>query len=53
MLENILKKKFVLHKVNVKCSKCEAQIDELPFEPAPDRPVYCRECNNKRKNIKI
>ena len=42
-------KKFEMHQVDVKCSECGAQITELPFEPAPDRPVYCRECNYKRK----
>lgn len=32
-----------------KCSECDAQITELPFEPAPDRPIYCRDCwRNKR-----
>ena len=41
--------KFELHKVDVKCSECGTQISELPFVPDPERPVYCRECNNKRK----
>lgn len=32
-----------------KCSDCD-QETEVPFEPDPDRPVYCRECYAKRKN---
>ena len=49
-MEQTQSKKFVLHKVDCKCSECGIQINELPFEPSPNRPVYCRECNNKRKN---
>ena len=48
MLENRFEKRE-MKKVDVKCSECGVQITELPFEPAPDRPVYCRECNYKRK----
>ena len=29
---------------NWKCSECGKEITELPFEPAPDRPIYCRDC---------
>lgn len=33
------------------CSKC-GEIEEIPFEPRPDRPVYCGRCyramNEKR-----
>jgi len=32
-----------------KCSECGAEITELPFEPAADRPIYCRECWAKRR----
>lgn len=32
-----------------KCSECGAAITELPFEPAPDRPIYCRECWAKKR----
>jgi len=31
-------------KGNWKCAECGKEITELPFEPAPDRPIYCREC---------
>ena len=33
-----------------KCSECGAAITELPFEPAPDRPIYCRDCWSKRRS---
>lgn len=32
-----------------KCSECGVAITELPFEPAPDRPIYCRECWSKKR----
>jgi len=32
-----------------KCSECGKEITELPFEPSPDRPVYCRECWSKKR----
>lgn len=35
---------------NWKCSECGAEINELPFEPAPDRPIYCRECWSRKRN---
>lgn len=31
------------------CSECGAKITELPFEPAPDRPIYCKECWRKKR----
>jgi CxxC-x17-CxxC domain-containing protein len=33
-----------------KCSECGTSITELPFEPAPDRPIYCRDCWSKKRN---
>jgi len=34
---------------NWTCSECGTAITELPFEPAQDRPIYCRDCwRNKR-----
>ncbi|HLC80283.1 hypothetical protein J4417_01750 [Candidatus Woesearchaeota archaeon] len=36
-----------MHKVV--CSDC-GQESEVPFKPAEGRPVYCRECFQKRKN---
>ena len=34
------------------CSKCGDQC-EVPFKPAPDRPIYCRKCWAKRRKRKI
>ncbi|MEZ5336200.1 MAG: CxxC-x17-CxxC domain-containing protein [Methanolobus sp.] len=41
-----------MHKAT--CSDC-GQETEVPFKPAEDRPVYCRECsrNTDLKDIKI
>ncbi|OGZ67370.1 MAG: hypothetical protein A3C58_03720 [Candidatus Staskawiczbacteria bacterium RIFCSPHIGHO2_02_FULL_34_10] len=36
-------------KGNWKCGECGVEITELPFEPAPDRPIYCRECWSKKR----
>jgi CxxC-x17-CxxC domain-containing protein len=34
---------------NLKCEACGKDIEELPFLPlTSSRPVYCRECNQKR-----
>jgi len=33
-----------------KCADCGEEITELPFEPSPDRPIYCKECWIKRRN---
>lgn len=32
-----------------KCADCGKEITELPFTPAPDRPIYCKECWLKRR----
>ena len=32
----------------VVCAECGKET-EVPFEPKNDRPVYCRDCFNKRK----
>ncbi|MBU1102734.1 hypothetical protein KJ853_03720 [Patescibacteria group bacterium] len=34
---------------NWTCADCGAQITELPFKPAEDRPVYCRDCHQKHR----
>jgi len=31
------------------CADCGAKITELPFQPSPDRPIYCRDCHAKRR----
>ena len=33
-----------------KCSECKKEITELPFEPAPDRPLYCRDCWSQKRS---
>jgi CxxC-x17-CxxC domain-containing protein len=35
--------------MNLKCADCSVDIKELPFQPSTDRPVYCRDCNKKRR----
>ncbi|MEK7147727.1 MAG: CxxC-x17-CxxC domain-containing protein [Patescibacteria group bacterium] len=32
------------------CSECSAKITELPFQPSPDRPIFCRECWMKKRD---
>ena len=36
-------------KGNWNCADCGTEITELPFEPSPDRPIYCRDCWSKRR----
>ena len=33
-----------MHQGNWQCSECGKEITELPFEPAQDRPIFCRDC---------
>jgi len=33
---------------NWKCSKCGAEITQLPFEPSGDLPIYCSNCHRER-----
>lgn len=35
--------------LDLKCADCGKAIEELPFEPTSDRPVYCGDCNRKRR----
>ena len=35
--------------LNLKCADCGTEITELPFEPTSARPVYCGDCNRKRR----
>jgi CxxC-x17-CxxC domain-containing protein len=30
------------------CSNCNAAIEELPFKPTSDRPLFCRDCHRQR-----
>ncbi|MAF89433.1 MAG: hypothetical protein CL963_02905 [Euryarchaeota archaeon] len=36
-----------MHKAT--CAECKNEC-EVPFKPAEDRPVYCRDCFSKRRN---
>jgi len=38
-----------MYKGDWSCSECGTKITELPFEPAPDRPIYCKECWRKKR----
>jgi len=31
------------------CAECGTKITELPFQPSPDRPIYCRDCWMKKR----
>ncbi len=35
--------------LDLKCADCGKAVEELPFEPTSDRPVYCADCNRKRR----
>jgi len=37
-----------MHKAT--CSECKKEC-EVPFKPSGDRPVYCKECFQKRKKF--
>jgi len=36
--------------VNLNCAECGTGINELPFEPKGDKPVYCTNCLRARRN---
>jgi CxxC-x17-CxxC domain-containing protein len=39
-----------MYNVDVDCAQCGKKITELPFQPSGDKPVYCRDCMQARKN---
>lgn len=39
-----------MYSVNLTCASCGAAITQLPFEPRGDKPVYCRDCMQARRN---
>jgi CxxC-x17-CxxC domain-containing protein len=39
-----------MYQVNLTCAQCGTQITELPFQPSGDKPVYCRNCMQSRRN---
>jgi CxxC-x17-CxxC domain-containing protein len=39
-----------MYSVNLNCASCGTQITQLPFQPTGDKPVYCRDCMQARRN---
>jgi len=35
-----------------KCAKCDAEIKELPFEPAEGRDLFCKECYSQEPRVR-
>lgn len=46
------RKMFDVRHLGLTCADCGAPIEELPFMPKTDRPVYCQKCarNHRRQN---
>lgn len=40
-----------MFQVNLTCAECGTAITELPFQPTGDKPVYCRNCMQSRRNV--
>lgn len=38
-----------MHQGKWTCSECGAEITELPFEPDGNRPIFCRQCHQKKR----
>ncbi len=38
------RKMFNVSHLGLTCADCGTKIEELPFEPKTDRPVYCQKC---------
>ncbi len=36
--------------VDLTCAGCGGKITQLPFQPTGDKPVYCRDCMQARRN---
>lgn len=39
---------LVMIKGNWNCSQCGKVINELPFEPDGEKPLFCRDCHKQR-----
>jgi CxxC-x17-CxxC domain-containing protein len=39
-----------MYSVNLSCASCGTGITQLPFQPTGDKPVYCRDCMQARRN---
>lgn len=35
---------------NWTCSECGGEITELPFQPDGERPIFCKDCHQKRRD---
>ena len=40
---------FDVTAMGLTCAQCGTSITQLPFQPTADRPVYCFDCNKKRR----
>ncbi len=49
------RKMYDVRHLGLTCADCGAPIEELPFVPRNDRPVYCQKCarNHRRQNPRI
>lgn len=36
--------------VDLECAGCGVKITQLPFQPTGDKPVYCRDCMQAKRN---
>lgn len=39
-----------MYQVNLTCAGCGQAITQLPFQPTGDKPVYCRDCMQAKRN---
>ncbi|MGQ9700096.1 MAG: CxxC-x17-CxxC domain-containing protein [Candidatus Bipolaricaulaceae bacterium] len=49
------RKMFDVRHLGLTCADCGAPIEELPFMPKTDRPVYCPKCarDHRRQNPRV
>lgn len=40
---------FDVSSMGLTCATCGVAINELPFQPSSDRPVYCRDCRKQSR----
>jgi CxxC-x17-CxxC domain-containing protein len=38
-----------MYDVDLNCAECNSAINQLPFEPTGDKPVYCTNCLRQRR----
>ena len=44
-----MRKMIDVSEKEIKCADCGKDIKELPFQPDPDRKIYCRDCYSKNR----